>query len=207
MKTFRVLYNISQTALEAALEGSHVRPAFKASGLSPACACHVAQQATIHGQTKLCASWRVRRWLWVTAQSSWHYKGWCQHLGLRGSTAWSDQSKLLLAAGRGGHCSDWFAWCKDTYLPFSVAMWHVLHLGFIPVPWAWDLNVLTSTDTSIRTLKMSQIEISSAALAVDDYASQQWWLDKKNLIPIEFNAQSRNWKKKSTFWYAKAEFV
>lgn len=29
------------------------------------------------------------------------------------------------------------------------------------------------SDTSIRTLKMSQIEVSSALLAVDDYASQQ----------------------------------
>lgn len=52
------------------------------------------------------------------------------------------------------------------------------------------------TDTSIRTLMMSQIKVSSAALAVDDYASQQWWLDKNNLIPTEFNAQSRNWKKR-----------
>lgn len=55
------------------------------------------------------------------------------------------------------------------------------------------------TDTSIRTLMRLQIEVYSAALAVDDYASQQWWLDKKNLIPIEFNAQCRNWKKKVLF--------
>lgn len=31
---------------------------------------------------------------------------------------------------------------------------------------------------------MSQIEVSSAALAVDDYASQQWWFGKKDVIPI-----------------------
>lgn len=65
---------------------------------------------------------------------------WRLHEGM----AWSSWAELLLAIGRGGHHRDWFAWCKDTYLPFSLPTWHVLYSGFIPVSQTWDLNALTS---------------------------------------------------------------
>lgn len=83
-----------------------VRPTIKASELSPACACPVAQQATMHGQTSS-----------VPAEGSgggrgaWHRalgttKGGAKIRDCVGSTAWSYWSELLLAIGRGGLCRD-----------------------------------------------------------------------------------------------------
>lgn len=83
--------------------------------ISPAWACPVSQHATTHGQTSSVPAEGTEA---VVGHDTEHF---ALHWRLHGGMAWSSRSELVLAIRRGGHCRDWFAWCKDMYPPFPLA--------------------------------------------------------------------------------------
>lgn len=157
--------------------------------ISPAWACPVSQHTTTRGQTSSVPAEGTQA---VVRHGTEHF---ALHWRLHGGMAWSSRSELVLAIRRGGHRRDWFAWCKDMYphllwphrMSCTQDLSQCLGLGI------WMPS--HSSDTSRRALKASQKEVSNAGLAVDDCAGQQWWFNKKSLIPDKFNAQSRGWRK------------
>lgn len=124
----------------------------------------MAQHTNRHGQTssRTAEGTGGGHWPWNRALSTALETAW--------SMSWSSLSELLLTISRGGHQGTDLPGCKNTYPPFSLAhsMTWTLDLSQCLGTGAWKLS--HPSDSSRKVVNASQEEVSTAALAVLNYA-------------------------------------